>query len=119
MPEQKRKQPRLIVERTIFIELVSPHLGNSTPGKVARCKTLDISCDGLRVNLEQELTVGAILQIGVELPESNDTLYLAGEVRWSKSNEAAPPDWSTGFKLMNAVNSDIDRWVALVAGMEG
>ena len=32
------------------------------------CKTMNVSRGGLQVILEEELTVGAILQIGVDLP---------------------------------------------------
>jgi hypothetical protein len=116
--EQKRTQPRFLVEHTVFIELLSPRMGNNESGKVAMCKTLDISCDGLRVSLEQELTVGAILQIGVQVPDSQDTLYLAGEVRWCRAAENVAQRWTAGFKLMNADNSDIGSWIALVTRME-
>lgn len=118
MTEQKRTQQRFEVEHTVFIELVSPRMGNNESGKVTKCKTLDISGDGLRVSLEQELTVGAILQIGMQVPESPDTLYLAGEVRWCNADENVAQRWTAGFKLMNAENSDIQSWIALVAKME-
>ena len=81
-PDEKRRHLRLPLESTVFIELVSPGVGSASPGKVAVCKTLDVSRGGLRVSLEQELTIGAILQIGVDLPDYRETLYLAGEVRW-------------------------------------
>ncbi|HDY83552.1 MAG: PilZ domain-containing protein [Gammaproteobacteria bacterium] len=118
MSQEKRKHLRLPVESTIFIELVSPRAGSSESGEVAMCKTLEVSRDGLRVGLEREVTVGAILQIGVQLPESGDTLYLAGEVSWCRANEEPQQSWSAGFKLLNAANSDIDRWIALLAEME-
>jgi hypothetical protein len=118
MSQEKRKHPRLPVESTIFIELVSPRAGSSEAGEIAMCKTLELSRDGLRVGLARELTVGAILQIGVQLPGSDDTLYLAGEVLWCRANEGPQQSWSAGFKLMNAGDSDIDRWIALLGEMD-
>jgi hypothetical protein len=118
MPEEQRKHLRLPVESTVFIELVSSGIGNADTGKVAICKTLDVSRGGLRVSLEHELVVGAILQIGVEIPDLQDTLYLTGEVRWCLQNHEEESRWSAGFALMNADDSDIDRWIALLAGME-
>jgi len=82
------------------------------------CKSLDVSRGGLQVSLEQELTVGAILQIGVQLPGSGDTLYLAGEVTWSRADPESRQSWSAGFKLMNASDSDIDNWVTLMGEMD-
>ena len=114
MSEEQREHLRLPVESTIFIELVSPRAGSSESGKVAMCQSLDASRGGLQVSLDQELTVGAILQIGVQLPGSGDTLYLAGEVTWSRANPEPRQGWSSGFKLMNASDSDIDSWITLM-----
>jgi hypothetical protein len=118
MPEDQRRHLRLPVESTVFIELVSPGIGGVNSGKVAICKTLDVSRGGLCVSLEHELVVGAILQVGIELPDAQDTLYLAGEVRWCLENHAPESGWSAGFALLNAGHSDIDSWVALLAGMD-
>ena len=116
--EEKRRHLRLPVESTVFIELLSPEVGSTESGKVAVCKTLDVSRGGLRVSLEYELVAGAILQIGVELPDSTETLYLAGEVKWCQANRAPESGWSAGFAILNADGSDVDNWVALLAGME-
>lgn len=118
MAEEKRKHLRLPVESTIFIELVSQDLEDGESGEIAICKTLDVSRGGLRVSLEQELTVGAILQIGVELPDSEQTLYLAGEVRWCHELPAGEHRWSAGFQLLNAGNSDITSWIGLLSDMD-
>lgn len=118
MPEEKRQHLRLPVQSTVFIELVSRQVGTDESGKVAQCKTLDVSRGGLRVSLEYELVVGAILQIGVELPDSDDTLYLAGEVRWCRQDPGPELSWSAGFALLNANGSDIDSWVSLLTEMD-
>jgi Tfp pilus assembly protein PilZ len=118
MPEQRRKHLRLPLQSTTFIELLSPRLGNSDSGRTVTCKTANVSRGGLQVTLAEELTVGAILQIGVDLPGAQRTLYLAGEVRWClPSNEEQNP-WMAGFQILNADDSDIERWVALISSME-
>lgn len=115
----KRKFLRLPVESRIFIELESPLVGRAGTGRLAACKTLNISRGGLQVSLAEPVPVGAILQICVELPDSGRPLYLAGEVRWCRPGEAQPErEYTAGFQLLNAGNSDIDRWVELIAGME-
>ena len=78
MPEQ-RKYLRLPIESTTFIELLSPRLGQTESGKMITCSTLNVSRGGLQVILAEQLTVGAILQIGVDLPNVADTLYLAAD----------------------------------------
>jgi hypothetical protein len=119
MSEEKRKHLRLPIESTIFIELVSPDLEGEDPGEIAECRTLDVSRGGLRVSLARELQVGAILQIGVDLPEAKETLYLAGEVRWCRELPGEETQrWSVGFQLLNAGNSDIASWVGLLGELD-
>ncbi len=119
MSEQRRKHLRLPLESTTFIELPSPRMGQAESGRMITCKTMNISRGGLQVVLKEELTVGAILQIGVDLPGVEDTLYLAGEVRWCLPSNDAQDPWMAGFQILNADNSDIERWVALVVSMAG
>ena len=118
MPEQRRKHLRLPIESTIFIELLSPRLGQDESGHTITCKSLNVSRGGLQVILEQEITVGAILQVGVDLPGAEDTLYLAGEVRWCLTRRDAQHSWLAGFQILNAENTDIERWLALITAME-
>jgi Tfp pilus assembly protein PilZ len=119
MPEQRRKHLRLPIESTTFIELLSPRLGQVETGRMITCKSLNVSRGGLQVALAEEMTVGAILQIGVDLPGADDTLYLAGEVRWCLPRKDAQHPWMAGFQILNADDSDIERWVALIVALEG
>lgn len=118
MPEEKRKHLRLPIESDIFIELVSADLEGQESAQIAKCKTVDVSRGGLQVSLDIELTVGAILQIGVVLLENDETLYLAGEVRWCRENPEAPGTWIAGFKILSAGDSDIASWIGLLSEMD-
>ena len=82
------------------------------------CKSLNVSRGGLQVALDEALTVGAILQIGVDLAGAENTLYLAGEVRWCLPGKTEQKDWIAGFKILNADNSDVERWADMIAEME-
>lgn len=118
MAEENRRHKRLSFEGTIFIELESSGMGDDQPSEVVLCKTIDISRSGILVWVNRELTVGAILQIGIELSHESHTLYLAGEVKRCKSggikNEGR---WKVGFELLNATDSDIDAWHTMVSKM--
>ena len=119
MPDQRRKHLRLPIESNTFIELVSPRVGQNDSGRVVACKALNASREGLQVSLAEEITVGAFLQIGVDLPDAENTLYLVGEVRWCLPSKDEPDSWIAGFQLLRADNSDIDRWVEVLLAMEG
>lgn len=120
MPEDKRGHFRFPVVSTVYVELISPEFGSNEAATIVKCKTLDVSRDGIRVTLEQALPVGAILQLGVELPAAAGTLFLVGEVRWSNPlpGTEATPSWAAGLGILNADESDIDNWVELLSSME-
>ena len=109
---------RTLLDRYIFIELLSPGVDSAETGKIAISETLNVSRGGLRVTLEHELIAGAILQIGVDLPDNPNTLHLAAEVKWCVANTAPHTGWSAGFALLKAGHSDIDRWIALLTSLE-
>lgn len=117
MSQGNRIHRRLLFESTIFIELVSSGIDDDQPSEVALCKTIDISSNGLLVWVNRELTVGAILQIGVELSEQENTLYLTGEVKRCRRDKYRQGRWQVGFELLNATDSDIDAWRTLLGDM--
>ena len=118
MPDQRRKHLRLPIESNTFIELASSRMGQNDSGRVVACKSLNASREGLQVALEDEITVGAFLQIGIDLPDAENTLYLVGEVRWCLPSKDEQGSWMAGFQLLEADNSDIDRWVKVISAME-
>lgn len=112
MAEEHRKHIRLYLNCVVFIELESIPVEGQDPGEIALCKTLDVSYGGLKVSLSRELPVGAILAVGVELPAFEQTLNLVAEVMWCRPHGGS--DWAAGFQLLNAEDSDIQRWRELM-----
>lgn len=116
---EQRKHLRLPTESRTFIELLSPLMGKSDSGRLVTCTCINISRGGLQVVMAEQVTVGAILQIGIELPGAAKPLYLAGEVRWCRANEDDRENpWAAGFELLNAEHSDIEQWIELIKRME-
>ncbi|MFT6287659.1 MAG: Tfp pilus assembly protein PilZ [Alcanivorax sp.] len=118
MTDEHRKYLRLSLENTVFLELRSSGSGLGERAELSRCITLDISREGLRLQLDQAVTIGAILQIGVELSADKGTLYLAGEVKWCLPVSSSDNSWTAGFELLNGSDTDIDQWYGLVAELE-
>ena len=116
--EHHRQHLRLPTESRVFIELESPPPGSIGPGKVARCETLEVSRGGLRVRLGESVTVGAILQIGVELPGEDEPFYLVAQARWRKRDEEHPGHWIAGFEILHSMGSDIEQWEAALQVMD-
>lgn len=108
----KRKYLRLPVASRVFLEVEAPPPGSLGPGEVLRCHTLEVSRRGLRVQLDQRVTVGAILQIGVDIPGETNPFYLVGQVRWRMREADQPGSWVAGFEILEAAGSDIAQWDA-------
>lgn len=120
VPEQMRRNTGFPVENTVYIELVSPEFGSNESASIVKCKTRNIARDRLQLSLDQALPVGIVLQLGLELPAKAGTLYLVGEIRRSHPIPVttAEPGWSADLVLLNADDSDIDDWVALISTMQ-
>jgi hypothetical protein len=116
--KHQRQFLRLPTESRVFIELESPPPGSLGPGKVARCETLEVSRGGLRARIGESVTVGAILQIGVELPGEEEPFYLVAQVRWRKQDDENPGFWIAGFEILHSMGSDIEQWEAALQVMD-
>jgi hypothetical protein len=110
MSEFNRTHPRHHFEGEIFVERLASGVENNQPSEIIQCKTLDVSLNGLRVGINRQLVVGAILQIGVDLSETQDTFYLVGEVKWCCRDDKGETLWLAGFELLNAADTDLECW---------
>ncbi len=114
--EERRSEVRLDEKTTIFVEVSSASFDNSAPANVIICNSLDLSANGIQIEIDQEVPIGSILRICAELHDSNQTLYLVGEAKWVK------PDgdhFNIGFELYDAENTDIIGWKEVIAAMLG
>ncbi len=117
MSEFNRAHPRHPFEGEIFIERLASGVENDQPSEIIKCKTVDVSLNGLRVGINRQLDVGAILQIGVDLSEAQDTFYLVGEVKWCCRDDTGETLWLAGFELLNAADTDLEFWRQTVTGI--
>jgi hypothetical protein len=114
---EKKRNLRLPIEDTVFVEVMASGIGEDEAGTVVRCRSLDISGDGLKIAIDREIRVGAILQIGADLPNSEETLFLAAQAKWCRPSGDGELHW-VGFELLPASNSDIADWKARIRQLQ-
>ena len=111
--DERREEFRLNVACSLFIEVMSPVPGDTSPSRVVQCETLDLSANGAQVALPDKLTPGALLPLIIEvgdkrfdlmcdvmwcregtlsLAQGAETLYLAG-IRFVESDDLAYVEW--------------------------
>jgi hypothetical protein len=115
--KDKRVQPRLDERSTIFIETQAALEKSPHQESIQICSSLEISAGGVRVCVDDELETGAILQLGIQLPDVEDPLYVVGEVRWCKPARDPDKGYYAGFKLLESDGTDFDIWFDLVREM--
>lgn len=108
---ERRSELRIDEQATIFLEVISAATEHEAPAVVI-CNSLDLSANGIQVAMDEEIAVGSILRLGVELGSDCDALYLVGEAKWVRRDE---DQYLIGFELYDAENTDIADWKEAVA----
>ena len=111
--QNNRAETRLDLEETIFIEIIASD--SRSEGSVIMCNSLDLSANGLQVILDEEISLGSILRLCIDLP-TTDPIFLVGEVKWIRPDEAAGA-YRIGFELFESEDTDIQRWKEMVADL--
>jgi len=115
--EENRTQPRLDERSTIFIETRAASEPGRQQESILICNSVEISASGVRVCVDDEFEPGAILQLGIELPELEQPLYVVGEVRWCQPVNKPDVGYYVGFKLLESDGTDFEIWTELVQEM--
>ena len=113
--QNNRGETRLDLEETIFIEIIASD--KNSAGSVIMCNSLDLSANGLQVIVDEEISMGTILRLCIDLKDA-DPIFLVGEVMWQRP-DAETGGFRIGFSLFEADDTDIGRWKSLVSDLLG
>lgn len=108
----KRSEFRLKENVTIFVEICSAAHDNSSPANIIICHSLDVSANGILVEMDQAVAVGSILRLCVDIHGTEHAIYLVGEAKWVEQQGSS---YNVGFELYEAENTDIVDWKQLIA----
>lgn len=111
---ERRSETRIDEQTTVFIEVCSADFDNSSPANVIICNSLDISANGIQVQMDEKVEIGTILRICAEFANSDRALYLVGETKWVRPEE---DHFNIGFELYEAEDTDIAGWKEVIAAM--
>ena len=111
--QNQRLWTRLTQTGSIFIEMLSEDISGTDPGKILLCGAVDISQYGLQVSVDEELVIGSILRLAVDLGGS--VVQLVGEVKWVRRDTAGKGAYRVGFKIFESDVTDVEQWKNLIA----
>lgn len=110
--DNRRRDFRLPGQATLFVELRAACPDGSHPAEIVACSGLDLSANGLQLQLDRPLAVGSILRLGAHFGPQSPPLYVVGEVRWSRPEQQGH---AVGFSLFESEGTDIIAWKNLIA----
>jgi len=108
----RRSELRIAEQATIFIELQSSDFDNSSPANILICNSIDLSANGMQIQLDREVPIGSIFRLCVDFSDKYDAVYLVGEVKWIKQLQ---DEFSMGFELFESEQTDIEAWKLMIA----
>jgi hypothetical protein len=110
--DEKRGEARVYQSGEMFIEVVSAEPGENDLPEIARCEVVDISANGAQLLVCEELRIGAIHTLIVDLDQHHDNYRLTAEVRWVKP---CKDDFLTGVVFYASEQTHIIDWKLLMA----
>ena len=108
----RRSEFRIAEQATIFIELQSADFDNSAPANILICNSIDLSANGMQIQLDREVPVGSIFRLCVDFSDKYDAVYLVGEVKWLRQDNSG---YTIGFELFESEQTDIEAWKLMIA----
>jgi hypothetical protein len=110
----RRSEFRTHKQASIFVEVCSASFDNNTPANVILCNSIDLSANGMQIEMDKTVAIGSILRIGVEFSNNQPALYLVGEAKWVKPEGDV---FNIGFEIYDAENTDIAGWKEAIASL--
>jgi hypothetical protein len=115
MSDERRSEVRIDEKVMVFIEVCSADFDNNSPANIIICNSIDMSANGVQVEIDQKVPVGTILRICADFGgDEQAALYLVGETKWVKPQQDS---LCIGFEIYDAENSDVIGWKKVIAAM--
>ena len=111
---QHVRQPR---DERVVVQIVSSTRDTLPPGTVVRCSTKDVSSQGIRIQLEQQLPEGFQLELWIEISNHPSKFFLAGEVKWCEELDEGKR-YLVGVELKDGDTDDFKQWQEVLADSE-
>ena len=107
--KDRRKHSRQSRDERVVVQIVSSTRDTLPPGTVVRCSTKDVSAQGLRIQLDQKVPEGFLVELWVEISNHPNKFYLAGEVKWCQELDEGKR-YLVGVQLSEGKTEDLDLW---------
>lgn len=108
-----RSAPRIRSRESVSIQILQSQTDNSDIPRVVNCKTVDISTNGLCLQLSEPVEAERIFDLCIEVDIAPQYLLLIGETRWCRYNDD-DSCYDVGIFIHDSEGSDYQEWAKLV-----
>ncbi len=105
----RRCAPRQARQEVLFVQISVATA--QAPRSSLRCRSADLSGNGLRVTLDDTLVRGADIGLWIRLADLGRNFLLRGRVRWYEAERG-----EAGIAIVNADGTDFWEWQSLALG---
>lgn len=112
-PDNRRTEMRLTSPLAIFVEIRAADPAELTGAEIVACQVVDISANGIQVEMDQPPAIGSILRLGADPGQGGQVMYVVGEVRWVRP--APVGGYGVGFAFFDSDGTDIIEWKHFIA----
>lgn len=109
--DERRREARIYRSGEIFVEVTSAGPEEESAPEIVRCEVLDLSATGAQLLADEDMQIGAIHTLVVDLDDHNPTYRMAAEVRWVGSNKDG---YLIGLEFLDSEQTGIDEWRTLL-----
>ncbi len=113
--KDRRQHVRHLRDERVVVQIVSSTRDTLPPGTVVRCSTKDVSSQGLRIQLEQQLPEGFLLELWIEISNQARKFFLSGEVKWCQELDEGKR-YLMGIELKEGETEDFKLWQEVLGG---
>jgi len=115
--KDRRQHTRQARDERVVVQIVSSTRDTLPPGTVVRCSTKDVSAQGLRIQLDQQVPEGFKLELWIEVSNHPSKFFLAGEVKWCQALEDSKR-YLVGVELHEGETEDFKLWQEVLASSD-
>lgn len=109
---ESRKENRKSTTERLFLQVVECPADPELVGTTLSCRSVDVSCGGLRIESNSYIPEGCQLDLWVDNSARPGKFFLTSHVRWLRTVDG---QYEIGVALHNGSATDIEDWRQLLS----
>ena len=112
--DNRRRNLRYIRHDKLFVQVLAASESFDISGRTLPCLSVDASVDGLRVEIDTEISVNSMVDLWASFQGVEEKFYLRGHVCWCYELGGDDDRFQVGIELDDGYATDYTRWVELI-----